>query len=97
MPPLPNTVPTGPAFLFGGTTTLTNCTVQTNSANINSAPGDGQGGGIYIYAGTYAIGYQPGYVNTYVNLDAATVEQVTGNTASSGAAYDNIVGTYTLT
>ncbi len=87
----------GGLFLFGGTTTLTNCTVQTNSANINSAPGDGQGGGIYIYAGTYAIGYQPGYVNTYVNLDAATVEQVTGNTASSGAAYDNIVGTYTLT
>jgi hypothetical protein len=32
-----------------------------------------------------------------VFLDAATVSQVTGNTASSGAVFDNIVGPYTLT
>jgi hypothetical protein len=32
-----------------------------------------------------------------VTLDAATVTQITGNTASDGAAFDNIVGPYTLT
>jgi hypothetical protein len=61
---------------------LTNCTVQDNSA-LGYDLGVGYGGGVYIAA-------------TGVSLDAATVAQVTGNTASSGAAYDNIDGTYKL-
>jgi hypothetical protein len=62
---------------------MINCTVQSNSA-LNSTGYAAEGGGLYIAGGT-------------VYLDAATVAKVTGNTASSGAAYDNIVGTYTLT
>jgi len=87
----------GGLFLFGGTTTMTNSIVQGNSASAGfDGPGTGQGGGIYIYAGAYYIGWYSGYVNTYVYLDTTTVAQVTGNTASDGAAYDNIVGSYTL-
>jgi len=59
--------------------------VQGNSAGLG--PGTCEGGGIYIDTSTAGA----------VNLDAATVAQVTGNTASSGAAYENIVGPYVLT
>ncbi len=87
----------GGAFLIGGTATLTSGTVQGNSS-VGQA---GEGGGIYIFYGSYPVGLYPegpfAYAYTYVYLDAITVAQVTGNTASSGAAYDNIVGPYTLT
>jgi len=82
-----------------GTASLTNCAVQGNSASGNA----GEGGGIFsgyvayafYYAQEYAASYGAGAGHLY--LDAATVAQVTGNTASDGAAYDNIVGSYTLT
>jgi len=61
--------------------TLTSCTVQGNSA--------GTGGGIYLLT-DYPY-------SATVYLDPATVAQVTGNTASDGSAYDNIVGSYTVT
>jgi hypothetical protein len=75
-----------------GTVTLTNCTAQTNSALGGFANGgsgteaSGQGGGLFI---------STNFISVF--LDAATVAQVTGNTASDGAAFDNIVGPYTLT
>jgi hypothetical protein len=74
------------------TATLTNCTVQTNSALGGFGAGgtgseaSGQGGGLFI---------TPSGITVF--LDAATVAQVTGNTASDGAAFDDIVGPYTLT
>jgi len=74
----------GGLYLSGGTTTLANCTVQENSALNGNPYGHGEGGGIYIYSGT-------------VHVDGATLAQVTGNTASDGAAFDNIVGPYILT
>ncbi len=87
----------GGAFLIEGTATLTSGTVQGNSS-VGQA---GEGGGIYILYGSYSLGFPDGpisgYAYTYVYLDAITVAQVTGNTASSGAAYDNIVGPYKLT
>jgi hypothetical protein len=46
----------------------------------------GQGGGIYITT-----------EGVTVFLHAVTVAKVTGNSASDGAAFDNIVGPYTLT
>lgn len=52
----------------------------------NTAESDwsiGKGGGLQFVSGT-------------VSLDTATVAHVTGNTASSGAAYDNIDETYIL-
>jgi hypothetical protein len=45
----------------------------------------GQGGGIYITT-----------EGVTVFLHAVTVAKVTGNTASDGAAFDDIVGPYTL-
>jgi hypothetical protein len=69
--------------------TLTGDTVQGNNAQAGTGsgtPGVGEGGGIYNATTGAAL-----------LLDSATVAQVTGNTASSGAAFDNIVGPYTLT
>jgi hypothetical protein len=74
-----------------GTATLTGCAVQANNALGGFGSGgsggqaSGQGGGLYISADGVAV-----------SLDSATVARVTGNTASSGAAFDNIVGPYTL-
>ncbi len=85
----------GPGYAYGGgiyasgaTVTMTNSTLEGNVAGYaapDSVTFPGEGGGLYLTAGTTAT------------LDPATVAQVTGNTASSGTAYDNIVGTYTLT
>jgi hypothetical protein len=75
-----------------GTATLTNVTAQLNSAlggfgsGGSGSQATGQGGGIYITTGGIAV-----------SLDSATVAQVTGNTASDGAAFDDIVGPYTVT
>lgn len=78
----------GGLYVSGGTVNMTNATLTNNVAE-NPTPSlsgaFGYGGGLYLAAGTTAA------------LDTATVAQITGNTASSGAAYDNIVGTYTLT
>ena len=65
---------------------MTNCTVKSNNA-VGVGPGvaggnGGNGGGICIIA------------SGRLYLDAATVAQTTGNTAST--AYDNIDGSYTL-
>jgi hypothetical protein len=73
----------GGGLYLSASATLTNCTVQDNSALGYGQGAIGYGGGVYIAA-------------TGVSLDAATVAQVTGNTASSGAAYDNIDGSYKL-
>jgi hypothetical protein len=73
----------GGLYASGGTISMTNATLENNIA-ASSALHFGDGGGLYLAAGTTAT------------LDAATVAQVTGNTASSGAAYDNIDGTYKL-
>jgi hypothetical protein len=73
----------GGGLYLAASATLTNCTVQGNSALANDPGAIGYGGGVYIAV-------------TGVSLDAATVAQVTGNTASSGAAYDNIDGSYKL-
>ncbi len=86
----------GGLLVLGGTATLTNCTVQGNSASA-AYTNPGEGGGIATEALIYsAYGYED-VVDTTVSLDTATVAQVTGNTASSGAAYDNIFGPYVLT
>jgi hypothetical protein len=78
----------GGLYVGGGTVTLTGDTLQSNKAHAGTGapPFLGQGGGIYIIP-----------AETGVSIDAATVAQVTGNTASSGAAFDDIVGPYTLT
>ena len=73
----------GGLYVNGCTATLTNATVTGNSAVGFFPKGVGYGGGLYI-------------VGSGVSLDPATVAQVTGNTASSGAAYDNIDGPYKL-
>jgi hypothetical protein len=84
-----------------GTATLTNCIVQANSATAsvaNTVPSPGEGGGIFVgheIDGYLDISFVTG--GATVSLDAATVAQVTGNTASSGGTYENIVGPYTLT
>jgi hypothetical protein len=72
--------------------TLTNCAVQGNSALVQGNPALGIGVGD-------AVGYGGGLYITGngVSLDAATVAQVTDNTAISGAAYDNIDGPYAVT
>jgi hypothetical protein len=77
----------GGLYASGGTVNMTNATLANNVAeNAVQLPGTrGYGGGLYLAAGTTAT------------LDAATVAHVTGNTAASGAAYDNIDGTYKLT
>jgi hypothetical protein len=79
----------GPKNAMSGT--LTNCTVQGNSALGGFGPqgsgteASGQGGGLDI-----------ALIDVTAFLDAATVAQITGNTASDGSAFDNIVGPYTL-
>jgi fibronectin-binding autotransporter adhesin len=91
---LPESSDFGGGGAFGGglylsidTATVTNCTVQGNSAlagGSNKYGSPGEGGGLFINYGD-------------VTLDAATVKHLSGNTASSGAKYDNIVGPYTRT
>jgi len=76
----------GGLYLSATAATMSSCIVQGNVAQATGSGYGGEGGGVYISA-------LPGSVG----LDAATVAQVTGNTASSGAAYDDIVGPYATT